>query len=116
MQDYIFCSKFQNQRFTHAYLLVDFSTHTQLPQNLRVYSESEKSISTLGNEYVQITNISWHVHGDERGTACEYGILHYFLEKQNNRGFYDHCIIEYAGRKWTVKECKEHIRENLGSK
>jgi len=95
------------QGFAEAFLMVEFCRKTNLPLDVGVYGESENTITMIGTEYVQIAKIEWTVRGQD--DQNHNSVLQNFLLGQLARGVYNGCAFVFAGKKWTVKECIEHI-------
>jgi hypothetical protein len=81
--------------------MVGFDCKTKLPESIHVYGESENEITMIGNEYICIASMDWNV--------CGADLLYRILETQLKQGVYDACSFTYAGKEWTVMECKRIV-------
>ncbi len=98
---------FKHNVILNAYLMVEFDTKTQLPVSIDIYSESEHEITMIGNEYVKIASMKWHVADQKR--KHHHGTLFDILQKQYDDHIYDECVITYKCKNWTVLDCKKFI-------
>ncbi len=92
-------------KYFNAYLMVEFSQKTKLPQRIGVYSESANTITTIGNEYVEIASLELKVCGDEKD-IMGFHILVEILETQLKHGKYDDFCFNYKDKKWTIVQCR----------